>query len=381
MPKSSRSKAARPADSSPVRGSLASFQAHVFAWFSQHQRDLPWRKSRDPYRVWISEIMLQQTQVATVKEYFRRFTQQFPTVQELAAADEQEVLRLWEGLGYYRRARQLHAAAKEVVERFGGTFPSQVDEIQSLPGIGRYTAGAIASIAFDRKAPILEANTQRLFARLIGLDEVLTTSASQKRLWQFAEAILPDEEVGLFNQALMEVGSLVCTPKNPSCRQCPLSAQCEAFHLGRQDEIPLPKKKIEFIPVTEIALVVRRKNQVLMRLCGKDERWAGLWDFPRFGLPGESQAADLARVEGQLCEAAGIEADLKQHLTTIKHGVTKYRITLLCHEMTYRKGRLQPAAGPEGQKRTWKWVDVPELHELPLSTTGRKLVKVVTPKA
>lgn len=381
MSKSSRSKPARPASSSPVRGSLASFQAHVFAWFSQHQRDLPWRKSRDPYRVWISEIMLQQTQVATVKEYFRRFTDRFPTAEDLAAADEQEVLRLWEGLGYYRRARQLHAAAKELVERFGGTFPSQVDEIQSLPGIGRYTAGAIASIAFNRKAPILEANTQRLFARLIGWDKVLSTSASQKRLWQFAEAILPDEEVGLFNQALMEVGSLVCTPKNPTCHRCPLSAHCEAYQIGRQNEIPLPKKKIEFILVTEIALVVRRKNQVLMRLCGEDERWAGLWDFPRFGLPGKNEAADLSQVEAQLREAAGIEADLKQQLTTIKHGVTKYRITLLCHEMSYRKGRLQPATGPEGQPRTWQWVDLPQLHELPLSTTGRKLVKVLTSSA
>jgi len=360
--------------SSPVGGSLAAFQSQFFAWFATHQRDLPWRKSKDPYRVWISEIMLQQTQVATVKEYFRRFTAELPTVHELAAAQEQQVLRLWEGLGYYRRARQLHAAAKEIVERFGGKFPRTVDQIQSLPGIGRYTAGAIASIAYGQKAPILEANTQRLFARLIAWDQVLTTSASQKQLWQFAEAILPDHDAGIFNQALMEIGSLVCTPKNPNCPQCPLSAHCQAFKQGRQDEIPQPKKKIEFIPLTEIALVVRRKNEVLVRQCGQDERWAGLWDFPRFSVTDEK---DLSGVEAQLQQAAGVQAALGSHLTTIKHGVTKYRITLLCHEMAYQKGRLRPETGPDGQPRVWQWRDASHLTDLPLSTTGRKLAKLV----
>ncbi|PQO36633.1 A/G-specific adenine glycosylase [Blastopirellula marina] len=378
MAKSARSQPSKKETSSPVRGSLAAFHAHVSAWFEQHQRDLPWRKSQDPYRVWISEIMLQQTQVATVKEYFRRFTAQLPTVHDLADAEEQEVLRLWEGLGYYRRARQLHAAAKEIVSRFEGKFPREVDEIQSLPGIGRYTAGAIASIAFGQRAPILEANTQRLYARLIGWDETLTTSASQKRLWQFAEDILPSDNVGIFNQALMEVGSLVCTPKNPDCQQCPLSAHCEAYHQGRQVEIPRPKKKIEFIPITEIALVVRKKNQVLVRQCGQDERWAGLWDFPRFALPTDNDSSDLSGVAEQLVEAVGVRADLQQHLTTIKHGVTKYRITLLCHEMTYRQGRLKPQTGPDGQPRVWKWIEVSQLGELPLSTTGRKLGRLLS---
>ncbi|WDI44444.1 A/G-specific adenine glycosylase [Bremerella sp. P1] len=374
MPRTKSKSRSKPENSSPVGGSLAAFQSHVFAWFAAHKRDLPWRKSQDPYRVWISEIMLQQTQVATVKEYFRRFTAEFPHVSDLAEAEEQQVLLLWEGLGYYRRARQLHAAAKEIVERYDGKFPQTVDEIQSLPGIGRYTAGAIASIAYGLKAPILEANTQRLFARLIGWDQVLTTSASQKRLWEFAEEILPDHDVGIFNQALMEIGSLVCTPKNPSCSQCPLVAHCEAYQQGRQDEIPQPKKKIEFIPITEIALVVRRKNEVLVRQCGQDERWAGLWDFPRFSVENQEE---LNVVEAQLKEASGIEASLGSHVTTIKHGVTKYRITLLCHEMAYKKGRLRPEAGPDGEPRVWQWRDASHLTDLPLSTTGRKLAKLV----
>ncbi|MBI1248850.1 A/G-specific adenine glycosylase [bacterium] len=374
MPRSLTRAKSAPVKSSPVRGSLTSFQALVSAWFAVHQRDLPWRKSQDAYRVWISEIMLQQTQVATVKEYFRRFTSELPTVHDLAAAEEEKVLRLWEGLGYYRRARQLHAAAKEIVQRFEGDFPQQLEQIQSLPGIGRYTAGAIASIAYGQKTPILEANTQRVYARLIGWEEDLTTSASQKRLWEFAEDILPDRDVGAFNQALMEIGSLVCTPKAPDCHNCPVSDHCEAFRQKRQEEIPKPKKKIQFIPITEVALVVRRKNEVLVRQCGPDERWAGLWDFPRFSA---DQNKPLDQIEDKLKQAAGIEGSLGDHLTTIKHGVTKYRITLLCHEMSFLKGRLRPQAGPDGQARVWQWREVSHLSDLPLSTTGRKLAKLV----
>ena len=374
MPRSSTRSKSVAGITSPVRGSVSSFQALVSAWFSVHQRDLPWRKTRDAYRVWISEIMLQQTQVATVKAYFRRFISEFPTVHELAAAEEEKVLRLWEGLGYYRRARQLHAASKEIVERFEGEFPQQLDEIQSLPGIGRYTAGAIASIAYGLKTPILEANTQRVYARLIGWDDELTTAASQKRLWEFAEEILPDNDVGAFNQALMEIGSLVCTPKLPDCQNCPVSDHCEAFHQQRQDEIPRPKKKIEFIPITEVALVVRRKNEVLLRQCGQDERWAGLWDFPRFSA---DQNKPLDQIEDDLKQAIGVEATLGEHLTTIKHGVTKYRITLLCHAMSFRKGRLRPQTGPDGQPRVWQWREVSHLSDLPLSTTGRKLAKLI----
>ncbi len=356
---------------------LAAFQRKLLGWFAEHRRELPWRESQDPYRVWISEIMLQQTQVATVKDYFRRFVAELPTVAHLAAAPEEHVLRLWEGLGYYRRARQLHAAAQEVMGRFEGRFPSDVASLQSLPGVGRYTAGAIASIAFDQPAPILEANTQRLYARLLAWDQPLATSSSQKVLWQFAESIVPQQEPGHFNQALMELGSLVCTPKSPDCARCPVKRHCRAWEQGRQHELPPPKKKTPFIPVTEVALVVRRKNQILLRQCGHDERWAGLWDFPRFALPEATD--DVAPAAEMLRTAAGIEAAWGQHLTTIKHGVTRYRITLLCHEMTYEQGRLSPQPGPKGEERVWRWTEVQKLGELPLSTTGRKLARLVAP--
>jgi A/G-specific adenine glycosylase len=215
----------------------------LLTWYAAHKRDLPWRRSRDPYRVWLSEIMLQQTQVATVKDYFHRFTRAFPDVHSLAAAEESEVLRLWEGLGYYRRARQLHVAAKKVVAEYGGKFPDEAEELQQLPGIGRYTAGAIASIAFNRRAPILEANTIRLLSRLVAYRGNPHSQTGQRPLWRVAEEILPQKRVAEFNQALMELGSLVCTPNEPKCTTCPLSAVCAAFAGGLQHEIPLEKPR------------------------------------------------------------------------------------------------------------------------------------------
>ena len=185
------------------------FADQLLKWFSTAARDLPWRKSRDLYRIWISEIMLQQTQVATVIDFYLRFLKAFPTVQKLAAAEEEQVLRLWEGLGYYRRARQLHAAAKQIVAEHAGEFPQTVEEVRALPGIGRYTAGAILSIGLDLRLPILEANTVRLLSRLAGYRGDPLSAAGQKYLWEMAEQILPPANTGLFNQALMELGSLL----------------------------------------------------------------------------------------------------------------------------------------------------------------------------
>ena len=223
-----------------------SLRRRLLTWYAKHARDLPWRRSRDPYRVWISEIMLQQTQVATVRDYFTRFMETFPTVHELAAADETDVLRAWEGLGYYRRARQLHAAAKQLVAEHAGEFPSDPAELQALPGIGRYTAGAIASIAFDKRAPILEANTIRLFSRLIAYRGNPHSTAGQRVLWQVAEEILPQKRVAHFNQALMELGSLVCTPVAPKCDECPLATVCAAKAAGLQQEIPIAEGAARF---------------------------------------------------------------------------------------------------------------------------------------
>ena len=208
-------------------------------------------------------------------------------MQALAAADERQVLRLWEGLGYYRRARQLHAAAKQIVADHAGHFPNDLIALEELPGVGRYTAGAIASIAFDRRARILEANTIRLLSRLIAYRDDPLKAAGQRVLWGVAADVLPRKNVARFNQALMELGSLVCTPTQPNCDVCPLAGVCAAYAADLQGSIPRPKAKKKYTELREAAIVIRRNGRVLMRECGPEERWAGLWDFPRFELEAE----------------------------------------------------------------------------------------------
>ena len=269
---------------------LQTFRRRLRAWYDRHARDLPWRGTRDPYAVWLSEIMLQQTQVETVKPYFQRFLAALPTIHALAKADEQQVLRLWEGLGYYRRARQLHQAARQIVALCDGRFPADPQSVQRLPGIGRYTAGAILSIAFDQRRPILEANTLRLFSRLLAYDGQTTSSAGQKLLWAAAEAVLPARDAGRFNQALMELGSEVCRRRSPACDVCPVAGLCQAQLRGLQDEIPRPKPRPHFEEVSEAAVLVRRRGRVLLIQWPEGRRWARLWDFPRFAVQGQGEA-------------------------------------------------------------------------------------------
>lgn len=355
----------------------AQISARLVDWHAQHQRLLPWREARaghrDPYAVWVSEIMLQQTQVATVRDYFTRFTKTFPNVHKLATADETDVLRLWEGLGYYRRARQLHSAAKRVVADHAGKFPQTTDELQSLPGIGRYTAGAIASIAFDQRAAILEANTIRLFSRLIAYRGNPHSTEGQRILWEVAEEILPNKDVARFNQALMELGSLVCTPVDPKCDECPLANVCSANATGLQHEIPAPKQKPVFTAVREAAIVVRKNGSILMRKCGPDERWAGLWDFPRFELEASGPLFAAEEIATKVAAQTGITCAPGQLIKTMKHGVTRYRITLECYEAAFVSGRPKLGA----TSAAVRWSPVSELASLPMSTTGRKIVNLL----
>ncbi len=345
----------------------------LLAWYARHARDLPWRRSRDPYRVWISEVMLQQTQVATVREYFRRFVRELPNVRRLAAADEHDVLRLWEGLGYYRRARQLHAAARQIVDLHGSQFPEDVETLQTLPGIGRYTAGAIASIAFARRAPILEANTTRLLCRLLGYRGAPAASAGQRLLWATAEDILPRKNVAQFNQALMELGSLVCTPTEPQCDGCPLATLCRARESGLQHRIPRRKARQKVTELREAAVVVRKNGRVLMRQCADGERWAGLWDFPRFEIEAESPRAMHEEIAAKVRRQTGITCQLGKPIKTLKHGVTRYRIALDCYTAEYVSGRVR-----SGNGSCVRWTAPAELANLPLSTTGRKLARLAS---
>ncbi len=312
--------------------------------------------------------MLQQTQVATVGNYFERFIRNFPDVRRLAAARETEVLREWEGLGYYRRARQLHAAAQQIVAEYGGQFPADASELQKLSGIGRYTAGAIASIAFDKRAPILEANTIRLLSRLIGFRGNPHSLSGQRPLWRVAEELLPQKRVADFNQALMELGSLVCTPSEPNCPACPVSTMCAANAAGLQTEIPPAKPRPVYAELHEAAVIVRKNGAVLVRQCAAEERWAGLWDFPRFTVDAGGNLHVQNELTAKVKLQTGITCGAGALVTTIKHGVTRYRITLDCYTAAYIGGRVHPA-----KFATIRWLPSRKLASLPLSSTGRRI--------
>ena len=342
------------------------------AWYRRHRRDLPWRRSSDPYRIWVSEIMLQQTQVATVVPYFNRFVAAFPTAAALAEADEHDVLRLWEGLGYYRRARQLHRAARVIVDEHGGVFPRDLAQVGRLPGIGRYTAGAIVSIAYDLPAAILEANTFRLLSRLVAYSGDVSSGAARKFLWQLAETIVPRRNCGLFNQSLMELGSLVCTPKAPGCGVCPVRELCGAFRLGRQEQIPRTRVRPMVEAVREASVVVWYRGKVFVRRRADGERWAGLWDFLRFPLTarrGEALRTELAR---KVRQQSGLSIREPEKIATLKHGVTRFRITLDCYRAACRGTRITLPTGE------WRWIEPDALEELPLSVTGRKLSRMLS---
>lgn len=314
--------------------------------------------------------MLQQTTVTAVVPYFERFLKRFPSLANLAAAREHSVLRLWEGLGYYSRARNIHKAARLLMSDFGGRFPNDLVALQKLPGIGRYTAGAIASFAFDRPAPIVEANTLRLYARLMGLRDDPRSAANQKRLWEFAGQIVPRRDPGLFNQALMELGARVCTPSAPDCSICPVRTWCTAATNGWQTQIPVPARRREPTTITEVAVAVHREGKYLLLKRRAGERWAGLWDFVRFGWK-ESDRMSPAKLAGAVRDETGLDVALTNSLTEIRHSVTRYRITLCCHAAEWVAGEANPA------RRESRWVAPQQFVKFPLSATGRKIARLI----
>ena len=352
---------------------IRALRRRLLSWFRRHRRDLPWRRTDDPYRIWLSEVMLQQTQVATVIGYFERFVAALPTIESLAAADEQHVLRLWEGLGYYRRARQLHAAARRIVAEHGGRMPSQRQALESLPGFGRYTAAAVASIAFDRPEAIVEANTARLLARLAGQRGEITAAPVRGELWRIAELLVPGRGAGQFNQGLMELGALVCTPSRPACAVCPLAPFCVARQTGRPESFGRPGKRQATESVREAYVVVWRGRKLLARQNGEGQRWAGLWDFPRVAVPDDvrGSAPRLGRhLTAAVREQTGVTAAGFEHLLTLRHGVTRFSITLDCYA-----SRFVDEPGRGGSSRQQAWIAPAALAELPLSVTGRKLAR------
>jgi A/G-specific adenine glycosylase len=322
--------------------------------------------------------MLQQTQVSTVIPYYERFLQRFPNPKALAAADEDEVFHLWAGLGYYRRARQLHAASKQIVEKHDGIFPRRLEDVLALPGIGRYTANAILSFAHDDRLGIVEANTQRLYARLLGWEGPIETSKTQRKLWDYADQILPKSKCGEFNQAMMEIGSQVCTPRNPSCDQCPLVAYCPTSQNGQTDRIPAPKPQKIYTDLTEAVVLLRNTSaQWFVRRCGESERWAGLWDFPRFDVTGRNHPDQVAAIlQESMQQKYGLDLVVHDLHYSLRHAVTRYRIQLHCF-----LGVLKTGSNPNESNRnapgSCRWLALDALHALAWNASGKRILKWV----
>lgn len=329
-------------------------QAELFDWYAASKRDLPWRRTSDPYAIWLSEAMLQQTRVEAVIEYWHRFLDALPDVFALARAQEDEVLALWSGLGYYRRARQLHAAAKLIVERFDGEFPRTAEGLLELPGVGRYTAGAVASIAFGTRAAVVDGNVARVFCRRFAIDEASPSSALDRRLWQVAEEILPERDVGDWNQALMELGATICKARQPECSRCPWRGSCLALAEERIAELPRPKAKPEPIDVElNLYLCMRGEELLLVQRAESESRMPGLWELPTIeetesGLFPNELPAELL-IPGE-------------PLADLRHSITRHRIRARLLEAEY--------SGPMPDR--FAWISRRDCADLALTGLARK---------
>lgn len=343
-------------------------QKALLLWFKKHQRPLPWRETYDPYQVWISEIMLQQTQVKTVLPYFARWMKALPTIQSVAKAPEDQILKLWEGLGYYSRARNLQKAAKLIVEKHGGVFPQHYDDVLALPGIGKYTAGAITSIAFNQDQPLVDGNVIRVLSRLFLYVQNTRLPEADKQMWEWASDILPKGKARYFNQAMMELGALQCTPKSPDCSTCPLSQVCKAYQEGVVDQLPDrgPKKELTYIEVS--IGIIRKAGKIFIQKRPEKGLMAGLWEFPGGKVEkGESKKAALER---EVKEELGISLKNIKLKQKIKHAYTSFKVDLHCFEADYRSGELSLNSAVKG-----KWIEPSELKSYPFPAANVKIIE------
>lgn len=346
------------------------FRTAILRWYDENKRSLPWRDCNDPYKIWISEIMLQQTRIDQALPYYKRFTRKFSSVEVLAEADQQEVLKVWEGLGYYSRARNMHAAAKTIVEEFDGSVPDTWEEITRLMGVGPYTASAVLSIAYGKPHAAVDGNIIRVLTRYYGIEENVRETSTRNSIQELADELLDRERPGDYNQALMELGATVCTPSNPECTQCPVSGGCTAYSTLRTEEIPCkssaPKKPHHQIGVG--ICLNEENNKVLIAHRPEDAMLGGLWEFP-----GGKQKKDESieeTVQRELREELGATISIEEPFMQLDHAYSHFKITLHAFICRIEDGNPSPKTSQE-----IKWVPVEDLSEYPFPKANRKLTE------
>ena len=353
-------------------GRLEDFRQSLMTWYDGHRRDMPWRETRDPYAVWISEIMLQQTRVDQVLPYYERFMARFPTVVDLGAASLEEVLKAWEGLGYYARARNLHRAARKIIDRHGGRIPDDQGQIATLPGIGPYTAAAILSIAYGRDLPVVDGNVVRVLSRLFHITDDPAVSATKKRMGGLAERLLAKGRAGDFNQAMMELGATICTPRQPRCGACPVGDQC----IARQklpDPSVLPRKQPrKQRPHHHVAAgMVHKENEMLIVQRPLDGLLGGLWEFPG-GITKDGADGEEFLVR-ELKRALGIDIRVDRPLATVRHAFTHFEITLRGYFCTYLGGEARNREGND-----CRWVRLEGLTNFAFPRAHNRLIEAMS---
>ncbi len=343
----------------------------LIEWYRRHHRRLPWRETDDPYRIWVSEVMLQQTQVQTVLPYYHQFLQDFPDVQTLANADSQAVLKAWEGLGYYARARNMHRSARIILEQHAGTFPDSWDVLRELPGIGDYIASAVLSIAFNQPYAVVDGNVKRVLARLYEISEPVNKSSSHKIFKRDADSLLDRRHPGLFNQALMELGALVCKPKKPDCNGCPVHSMCRANLSGHVEQYPKRIRRPK-TPVHNIAVGVVYKNSHMLITRRKPEGLlGGLWEFPG-GKIGKHERPELACAR-EIKEEVNLSVAITGHITQVKHAYTHFKIVMEVFSCRYVSGDVR-LNGPVD----FRWITLEEIDRYPFPKANHKFIHLLS---
>jgi A/G-specific adenine glycosylase len=345
----------------------------LIEWYRHNRRDLPWRGESSPYRIWVSEVMLQQTQVTTVIPYYPRFLARFPTLTDLAEASLEEVLKAWEGLGYYARARNLHQAATEIMEKYVGRFPENYAELRRLSGFGDYTAGAVASIAFGEAVPAIDGNVKRVLARMFAIEEDIRRGPAARQLKEIATALVDPDNPGDWTQALIELGATICVPQSPKCSLCPLNALCQGHLRGIEQHLPFKPTKKELSHYDVTAAVIRQDDKVLITQRPLEGMLGGLWEFPGGKQEaGETLAECLQR---EMKEELGLEIEVGQPIITIKHSYTHFKITLHAFYCQLLNGQPQALGVAD-----WRWVTLNEIDTLPFPRTDLKIIEALKNK-